>query len=149
MKVDIQWNNPERYSDMEENLQYSRSLFRQFSNEMESFIQDKAHLYLPTDTTLELTFRDVDLAGEAEPWRRPSADEIRIIKDVYPPRLKFNYKVIDESGEILKEGMAQITDTTYLWNAAQPGTMRDKFYYEKELMADWLRKNLDNLPPIS
>ena len=31
---------------------------------------------------------DVDMAGDFEWWRGPRADHVRIVKDVYPPRIK-------------------------------------------------------------
>jgi hypothetical protein len=148
VKVNITWDEPERFSDMDENNIYSPSLFRQFSSEMEKFISEKANQYLPDETTLNITVHDIDLAGEIEPWRRPNASTIRIVKDIYPPRMKFEYNILGEDGKILKQGMAQITDQLFLWNVALPGRSTDTFYYEKELMADWLRKNLENLPSV-
>lgn len=145
-KVQIDWIQPEGYSDMHEGNLYSPSLFKRFSSAMESFIKEKTERYLPPDVTLGLTIKDVDLAGEAEPWRRPSASDIRIIKDIYPPRMKFEYKIADADGNVLKQGLAQITDLMFLWNMATPSRTGDPFYYEKELMAGWLRKNLENLP---
>ncbi len=87
--------------------------------------------------------RDVDLAGEVEPWVGGPSD-VRIVRDIYPPRLKFHYEVTDEEGEELREGLAQLTDMNFLWGANRIRSS-ERFYYEKELFEDWARKALSDL----
>ena len=47
----------------------------------------RANEVLPAGQTLTVTFTDIDLAGDFEPWRGGQAMDIRIVKDVYPPRM--------------------------------------------------------------
>ncbi|MFO7725203.1 MAG: DUF3016 domain-containing protein [Oceanipulchritudo sp.] len=144
-EVKIDWEDPETFSDVEEYGYYSETLFERFSNKFEEFVKEEAAEYLPEEAKLALTVKDVDLAGEFEFWRGPDFDDVRIIKEIYPPRLKFDYALTDADGEVVREGLAQITDTTYLWNVANPGRRSDEFYYERELIEDWLRRELDDL----
>ena len=41
---------------------------------------------VPEGDKLTITFTDIDLAGDFEPWRGPQWDEVRIVKAIYPPR---------------------------------------------------------------
>lgn len=144
-EVKIDWEDPETFSDMEENGYFSERLFERFSEEFEEFVKEEVDEYLPEDAMLSMSVKDVDLAGEFEFWRGPDFDDVRIIKDIYPPRLKFNYSVKDAGGELVKEGMAQITDMAYLWNISNPVRRSDEFYFECELIEDWLRRKLDDI----
>ena len=143
--VEVEYENPERYSDMEDNGFYSNRLFERFSENFTEFVKEKAGNYLPEDATLSMTVKDVDLAGEFELWRGPDFNDVRIIKEIYPPRLKFDYKVTGPDGKVVKEGKAQITDLTYLWNITNPIRRYETFYYEEELIEDWLRRELDDV----
>ena len=143
--VEIEFQNPENYSDMEDNGFYSERLFERFSENFTAFVKKEAGKYLPEGATLSMTVKDVDLAGEFEYWRGPDFNDVRIIKEIYPPRLKFDFKVTGPDDKVVKEGMAQITDLTYLWNLSNPARRYETFYYEQELIEDWLRRELDDL----
>ena len=53
------------------------------------YLTEVADSYIPDGCKLTMTFTDIDLAGDFEPWRGPQADDIRIIRDIYPPNFKF------------------------------------------------------------
>lgn len=146
-EVTVNWVEPMTYSDMDRGVTYSQSLFERFSERMESHISDEADRYLPPSYSLSLTVMDVDLAGEEEFWRGVDYSDVRIIRDIYPPRMKFQYQVKNDQGEIIKEGMSQVTDLNYLWNVARSVHQTDPFFYEKELISDWMRKTLSPLAP--
>lgn len=143
--VEISWDNPESFSDLDENgYQFSQSLFERLKTEFESMIQDAASEYLPKGYQLTINFKDIDLAGEFEPWVI-DAPYVRYVRNIYPPRLKFQYEIVDDSGKNVKSGLAQITDLTYLWNLSAGFFDNDEFYHEKELLENWLNKTLKNL----
>jgi len=144
-EVKLEWEDPKTFSDMEEDGFYSEKLFTRFSEKFEDFVKEEASEYLPEDALLSITVKDVELAGEYEFWRGSGFEDVRIMKDIYPPRLKFSYTVKDADGQLVKEGMAQITDMTYLWNVADPVRRSKAFYYELQLMEDWLRQELKDI----
>ena len=45
-----------------------------------------------TMTALQLTIDDIKLAGSFEPWRGPDAQDIRFLKDIYPPSMNLHYR---------------------------------------------------------
>ncbi|MDP0501168.1 MAG: DUF3016 domain-containing protein [Verrucomicrobiota bacterium JB022] len=89
---------------------------------------------------LELTFKEIDLAGEYE-WWRVNLSDTRIVKDIYPPRLVIDYKLTDDNGNVLKEGTKKLTDLSFQMTAS-PRANTEQLYYEKRLLEDFFRYEL-------
>lgn len=140
--VNIQWENKDNYRDLDYYYGDNNGLFNMFSKDMSAYLNKVAERYLPEGYTLNLTVLDVDLAGEFEPWHRVPYDEVRIIKDIYPPRMKFTYTLTDKDGKVLKEGEESLVDLDFQFNASRRMVIDDQFFYEKEMMADWIRTKL-------
>ena len=146
-EVDIGWDEPERFSDVSDDYGYVQNDFEYFKEEFTRYVKKLADRHMPPDASLSFTIRDVDLAGEIEPWRTAPNHNIRIVRDIYPPRLKFNYN-ISYSGDgmsVDENGMAQLTDLTFLWNLERSVRGDDPFFYEKELMEDWFRRRVQKI----
>jgi hypothetical protein len=98
--------------------------------------------HVPPGRRLELRFTDIDLAGDYEPWRGPDFDDIRIMKDIYPPRMKFEFRLLDaKSGAVVREGSERISDMSYLMSAGLLPN-HDPLRYDKNLLTDWVRREL-------
>ncbi len=94
--------------------------------------------YLAKGQRLQITVTDVDLAGDFEPWRGINFHDIRIVKDIYPPRVNLEFKLIDAEGKVVSEGKRQLRDLGYLTTMAMPTS--DPLRYDKEMLNDWLRQ---------
>ena len=86
--------------------------------------------------TLVITMRDIDLAGTVEPWRGPDFGRVRYMRDTHPPRLVFDYQLLDASGAVLQEGSEKLTNLTFRYQTVIGE--RDVTYYEKQLLSDWM-----------
>ena len=93
------------------------------------------------DRVLELTFKDVDMAGEIEPWRHPSFSDIRYVKGIYPPRMVFSYVLRDATGEEIASGEEKIRDLTFDFAINSIGRSKT-FFYELNMLEDWARTTL-------
>jgi hypothetical protein len=97
--------------------------------------------YIGEDRTLELTFHDIDMAGDIQPWRNPNNADIRYIKSIYPPTLKFSYVLKDAAGATIAEGEESLRDLNFDFGIT--GRFRDEsFKYELIMLEDWARKTL-------
>lgn len=94
--------------------------------------------YLAKGQRLQITVTDVDLAGDFEPWRGINFHDIRIVKDLYPPRVNLEFKLIDAEGKVVSEGKRQLRDLGYMTSMAMPTS--DPLRYDKEMLNDWLRQ---------
>jgi ABC-type transport system substrate-binding protein len=137
--VEVDFNNTDNYADIE--VAGSKA-YAFFAREMTKTIEKVAEKELPPDSTLSITFTQVDLAGAYEPWHGPDFNDIRIYKNIYPPRLEFTYQLVADDGQILKEGKATLTDNNYQRAGSPIKADTVEFYYEKELIKEWVKKDL-------
>ena len=100
------------------------------------FILEHAEKALPAGQKLLITFTDIDLAGEYEPWRGPQFSDVRIVKSIYPPRLKFSYKITDSAAQTVKAGQEDLRDLAFEMRLT--ADRQDTLRYEKDILRDWL-----------
>lgn len=129
---------PEEFTDVKESTFGSDRERTALLGDMQKFIRQTSERFLPEGTRLDLKITNVDMAGEFEPWRGAQFDDIRIIKDIYPPRIDLEFRLLDGSGKVLKEGKRELRDMAFMMRiAVMPRD--DQLRYEKELLLDWLR----------
>ena len=88
-----------------------------------------------------MTFSDIDLAGDFEPWHGAQFDDVRIIKDIYVPRMNFSFKVTDASGTVIKSGERKLVDPAFQFNIT-PAFRDDPLRYEKAMLDSWFSQEL-------
>jgi hypothetical protein len=93
---------------------------------------------IPAGHRLEVTFTAVDLAGEFEPWRGPQWGDVRIVRDLYPPRLGLEFRLVDAAGRVARTGRRELSDLAFLMKLTG-GFRDDPLRHEKALLDDWLR----------
>ena len=84
------------------------------------------------------------MAGEFEPWRGSNYTDIRIIKDIYAPRMSLSFRVTDTDGNVVKEGKRELRDPTFTQRLVID--RNDTYRYEKEMLNDWLRSEFKGQP---
>jgi hypothetical protein len=104
--------------------------------ELNRHLASLAKRYLSPGQTLAITMRDIDLAGTVEPWRGPDFGRVRYMRDTHPPRLVFDYQLLDASGAVVKEGSEKLTNLTFRYQT--PVMDHDTTNYEKQLLDDWM-----------
>ena len=107
-------------------------------DQLKEHIMTRATKYLAAGQRLEITVTDVDLAGDFEPWRSPNFDDVRFVKDIYPPRINLEFRLLGADGKVVTEGKRQLRDLGYLMNFTLPNW--DPLRYDKEMLSDWLRR---------
>jgi hypothetical protein len=135
------WQNPEKFTDIEPGngtqRSFSKGLERTLNKELGKMAAD-----LPAGYTFEIDFTDIDLAGEVDPVQLPGTHQLRLLKEVYFPALRFDYRVLDAGGVAVAEQKdVRIKDMSYLSGASQSGASAD-FYYETRLLKRWFSKEL-------
>lgn len=100
----------------------------------------KLKKYIGEDRTLAITFTDIDMAGDVQPWRNKNNADIRYVDGVYPPSMKFSYSLTDENGETVVEGEESIKDLNFNFSIKPTGNSH--FKYEMQMLEDWARTTL-------
>lgn len=136
-RIDVIFDQPDKFADAAEGQRGSDFGRDAILGELRDYIVEKADRFLPPGQKLTVTITDVDLAGEVEPWRTPQHSDVRIIKEIYSPRIDLNFKLTDASGAVVKEGKRNLRDLTFMMNINPD--RNDPRVYEKRLLDDWMR----------
>jgi hypothetical protein len=138
-RVEIDWTPPADFSEAK--TYQGTGLGRQDPDEwlgdLANHLRYRAERVLPEADHLKVTFTNVQLAGTYEPWRGPRWDDVRVIKNIYPPRIDLKFTLTDASGAVVKEGERKLRDPAFM----QRGTLNetDPLRFEKRMLDDWLR----------
>ena len=137
--VQVAWNDPASFRE----ISYGRDLIDTrrgvWVEQLATYLRREAEQQLAPGQKLDVTFLDVDRAGDYEPWLGPRYDDVRMMRDIYPPRITLDFRLTDAAGAVVAEGRRQLIDSAYLSRAS---LIRDSdpLRYEKQLLDDWLRK---------
>ncbi len=139
-RVQVTWTNPDDFADARQSngSGLGRTPAAEWLGDLAKHLRYRAERVLPQGDTLKVEFTDVQRAGTYEPWRGPQWEDVRIIKDIYPPSINLTFTLTDASGAVVKEGERRLTDPAFL----QRGVVNenDPLRFEKRLLDDWVRR---------
>ena len=143
--VTVTYDHPEKFTE----TQKIRSLAPQALNDdylktLKSYIEERAGKMLPPGEHLDIVVTDIDRAGNFEPWRPYPMRNVRIIKDIYPPRIDLHFQLLDANGKVLSEGARKLRDPGFMYDGTATSG-NDSLRYEKGLIDRWLRKGPNRL----
>lgn len=131
--VTVEFVQPEKFRDASDDNfgGYSASTLAS----LRKYIERTAPRYLQAGQQLSIQITDIDLAGSFEPWRGPGRD-VRIVRDVYPPRINLQFEWRDADGHVLGQGEKSLRNLAFQMTTVARGS--DALRYEKALINDWL-----------
>jgi hypothetical protein len=136
-RVEVIFDHPEKFTDVKGDSMDSPKGRDIKLDQIRDFLVQRGAELFPGGQKLTITFTDIDLAGEYEPWRGGQWSDVRIIKDIYPPRFVFSYKLTDAAGKVLKEDKVDLRDLTFMMRVT---ISRDEpLRFEKDILGDWVR----------
>lgn len=144
-RVTVTYVNPQNFSEAREFGQQDRFRSVDYLGSLQTHLIKRATRMLPPDQRLEVTVTDIKLAGSYEPWRGPRMNDVRIMKDVYPPRIDLTFKLTGADGAVLREGSRTLRNLGYLHSGLANRGDTDPLRYDKTLLDDWLRRGPDAL----
>jgi len=139
--VSVSWSDPADFREMTRGRDRMETLRGTWVRELALYLRDAAGERLQPGETLEVELLDIDRAGDYEPWRGPDADDIRITRDIYPPRITLRFRHLDGAGQVLAEGERRLMDGGFM-SRALTHRSNDPLRYEKQLLDDWLSREL-------
>lgn len=141
----VQWQNPENYSDIRSGNQTNKSRMRSIDNALGAEFADMAAM-LPPGYRLDVTVTDLDLAGEIDPVPTRTMSETRVLKDIYFPRMTFDYRLLDAQGAVqMEEKDVKLKDMQYMSESKSVKT-NQSYYSERKMIRDWFNKDI--LPKV-
>lgn len=136
--VSVTYDNPATFDQGRAGGRETEKARRAWVDALSQYLAERAAPRLPQGQQLEVHITDVQRAGNFEPWRGPQGADVRIVRDIYPPRIDLRFKLLDGDGRLLREGSRQLRDATFMMRAdLHPN---DPLRYEKSLLDDWMHK---------
>ena len=143
-RVEVVFVDPQNFTDVRNGYTQTGSARDFYLAEIRRYIEQRAVARLADGDTLRVTITDVWLAGVYEA-RRPSATNVRLIRDVTPARIDLGFRLARADGTVLAEGERRLRSTGYpVGVGIDPA---DPLRYEKVLLDDWLGQDLPRPAP--
>jgi len=105
------------------------------------FLVREASKHLRPGEHLIVAFHDVDLAGDFEVGGLSPTGDLRIMREVYPPRLEFRFSILDETDTVVQEGKVTLTNRDFL-RELRLAKSPEPLEHEKKLLREWVRTTL-------
>ncbi len=136
-QVEVVFFEPEKFTDVKDSYMGTDKGRDSTLELIKEYLVTRGVRGLLPGQKLAITFTDVDLAGDYEPWRSGQWADVRIVKDIYPPRLTLAFRLTDAEGKVVKEGKRDLRDIAFLMKMTM-GFRDDPLRHEKALLDDWL-----------
>jgi hypothetical protein len=134
--VEVRFDNPKRFTDLRVERWRDPRQTEALVKELRAWIEREAPRHLPAGAKLTVTVTDVDMAGEFEPLHHAGAVDVRVVRDIYPSRVRLLFSLADDSGKVLKEGERNLVSSILASGSLRGGN--GPLGYEKELLREWL-----------
>ncbi|WP_426369608.1 DUF3016 domain-containing protein [Pseudocolwellia sp. HL-MZ7] len=133
---EVTWTDPDKYTDVrsgnENRKHFKERIFKSFEKHFAKLSQK-----LPEGKTLKINVTNVDLAGDV---RFSSMQQIRIVKDIYIPRLEFSYELVNADKSLAASGEVDLKDMGFMTSSSAYKSSSD-LYYEKRMINKWFKNN--------
>lgn len=138
--VKIEWQDPKSFRDVKAvgdiQSRYEKRTFELLTKNLNK----EAGKTLKSEQKLEMLVTDLDLAGDVRPTFGATMNDIRLVEELYPPRITFSYKIL-EGDKVIMAGDEKLTDMGFMQRV---GRASDKpMRYESKMLADWLKKTVE------
>ena len=136
--VKVNFADSDKFTDLTDSYSFPDRGREAYIKELTQFIEKRAESRLGGDLRLEVVITDVDMAGEFEPWHGARAQDVRIVKDLYPPRINLSFRLTRTDGTVVAEGNRRLRDLGFMYGSRLGDS--DPLRYEKQLIDSWIRK---------
>jgi hypothetical protein len=137
--VQVRWADPATFTE----LRYSRNRWEaqrgDWVRQLADYLQERAGKRLAPGQRLDVELTDIKRAGDYEPWHGVQWNDVRVMRDIYPPRISLTFTLRGADGQVLDQGERKLIDSSYLFNSSI-GMSNDPLRYEKRLLDDWVRR---------
>ena len=139
--VQVSWTDPAQFTEIRSSSNRFEAQSGNWVYQLADYLRRSAVKRLPPGQTLEVQITDIKRAGEFEPQNGPRGNDIRIMRNIYPPRMTLTYRLGDSNGGVVSQGEERLSDMNYLGNLGLQSN-NDPLRYEKNMIDQWLRRLL-------
>lgn len=131
-EYEADWVNVNNYDDIRSGEQNRLAFQKQVISSFNKHFKKLANK-LPDNQTLKLKILNVDLAGEINFM---GSRQVRVIKDLYIPRISLSYQLVDEKNEIISANEVNLKNMNFMH--VSHSRYKNQFLgHEKLLLDNW------------
>ena len=138
--VSVRWEDPAQFTE----IRYSHNRWEarqgNWVEQLATYLRERAEKRLPQGEQLDVNIVDIRRAGNYEPWHT-AFNDVRVLRDIYPPRMTLTFKRIAADGRVIAEGERKLSDMGFLMSGNAVGS-HDPLRYEKHMIDRWLAREL-------
>ncbi|MGO4552302.1 DUF3016 domain-containing protein [Lysobacter sp. 2RAF19] len=136
--VSVRWGDPAQFAELRYSQNRRLSAEGDWVVELADYMQEKLVKAVPPGERVDVEILDIQRAGQYE-WLHSQTDDVRVLRDVYPPRMTLQFSHKDANGKVIAEGQRKISDLAYL-QTQPPFPTSDTLRYDKRLIDTWIRR---------
>lgn len=137
--VKVEWQDPKSFRDVKATSGIQSRFENRTFKELTKNLNKEAAKVLKPNQTLEMVVTDLDLAGDVKPTFGATMNDLRVVKDIYPPRITFSYKVT-EGEQVIIAGNEKLTDLGFMNTIYKANDQSNR--YENALLTSWLKDTI-------
>jgi hypothetical protein len=146
-RAEVIFDHPEKFTDVKDDYMPTDKGRDSILEQIKAEVVREAEYLVPEGCKLTMTFTDIDLAGDFEPWRGPQWGAVRVVKSIYPPAFKFSWSVTDSTGKVIKQGREDMRVLDF--EMIPTIDTHDPLHFEKTILDDWMREHLRDLKKLA
>ena len=131
---EVTWLEPKKYRDIDPGEENRHGFRTRTFKEFERYFAKLAGK-LPKDQLLKIAVSDVDLAGDV---RFGASRQIRVIQEIYIPRMTFSYQLLAADNTELAAGAVKLKDMNFM-HGSQLRRRNAPLNYEKNMLDSWFQ----------
>ena len=138
--VDVRFGDLDKFTDFRLTDSGAERERPDLADDLRRLLERRGPQFIPAGSHLDVTIRDVDMAGELEPNMRSPHMMTRIVRGVYIPRIDLDFKLVGADGRVLKEGRRELRDPSFLNGPRVSSYRNESLAYEKAMLDRWLAR---------
>ncbi|MBC3875648.1 DUF3016 domain-containing protein [Undibacterium flavidum] len=139
-EVKVNWGKLDDFTEINPGHETKEHFRERLTKEFEDVFAALAKK-LPDGYQLTVNVSDIDLAGDIRPGASFSVSQIRIMREIYWPRMNFSYELKNSQQEVIAQAKEELRDMDYLHRVRIPSG-RTSFEYEEKMLNDWFKKQV-------
>lgn len=137
--VAVAWADPEQFTEIRASGNRREARRGDWVRELAEHLRDGVQARIGEGERVEILVTDIRRAGDFEPWRGPQMDHVRMMRDIYPPRMTLELSHRDAAGALVSQGEHRLSAPDYL-SSIRGRTHSEPLRYEKAMIDRWLQQ---------
>jgi Protein of unknown function (DUF3016) len=143
-EVKVEYKDYKKFTDMKPASEARGSFEKRTMAGFDKIFADLAK-QLPEGYSWNVVVTDIDLAGDVNHMHTQTGQQIRVIKDVFIPRVNFSYTLLDQNkGVVAEEQDLKLKDMGFMSRISNT-RVNESYEHERVMLERWFK---DKIQPV-